>query len=292
MKGLSWGSVYPKFGNMAVIAIAYSAIAPLMLGFSTIGFYLYYLSYRHNLVYVIQTKIDTKGAAYSLALQHILTGVYISELCLIGLFGARSAAGPTVLMVILLLGTIVYHIIFNRIVGPLEKYPPIQFASESAEREEQAPLLAAEEGHGQSTDPGNSPPHNTSLVLKYGQGKLPTSIIKPIARFLEPHAFYSPDDLKAWFHEPMRDSSSSEDLPTYTEDQLKNAYVNPGMTSKTPKLWLAKDRLGLSKREIEENEKVGITSTDEGATVDKDGNLSWDHEDWTNTPVWKEPVNY
>ena len=44
MRGTPWGSWLPKFTNLFVIAIAYACIAPLVLGFATIGIFLYYLS--------------------------------------------------------------------------------------------------------------------------------------------------------------------------------------------------------------------------------------------------------
>ena len=102
MKGTPWASWYPKFTTFLVIAIAYSCIAPLVLGFAAVGLFFYYLSYKYNMIYVIQTKVDTKGEAYKRALQHIPTGIYIAELCLIGLFGLRKAGAQTALMVVLL----------------------------------------------------------------------------------------------------------------------------------------------------------------------------------------------
>merc|ERR1711981_1415431 len=86
LAGLGWGSVYPKFTNLAVIAISYSCIAPLVLGFATIGLGLLYLVYRHNFLYVYDNNIDTKGMAYAKALQQLTVGVYLAEFCLIGLF--------------------------------------------------------------------------------------------------------------------------------------------------------------------------------------------------------------
>ncbi len=61
MKGISWFNVYPKFTNLAVIAIVYSCIAPLVLGFAGIGVFLLYSAYRYNLLYVVQVKTETRG---------------------------------------------------------------------------------------------------------------------------------------------------------------------------------------------------------------------------------------
>lgn len=48
----SWGSDYPRWTNLGVIAISYAIIAPLVLGFATVGMGLIYLAYRYNMLYV------------------------------------------------------------------------------------------------------------------------------------------------------------------------------------------------------------------------------------------------
>lgn len=57
----------PHQGNNVVdvcLAITYSIISPLVLGFATIGMYLIYLAYRYNLLFVFNCTIDTKGLIY------------------------------------------------------------------------------------------------------------------------------------------------------------------------------------------------------------------------------------
>lgn len=46
----SWGSEYPRWTNLGVIAISYAIIAPLVLGFATVGMGLIYLAYRYNMM--------------------------------------------------------------------------------------------------------------------------------------------------------------------------------------------------------------------------------------------------
>lgn len=297
MKGISWGSVYPKFVNMAIIgqtlipqepfpyfanyflAIAYSCIAPLVLGFATVGIYLYYLSYRYNLMFVIQTKVDTKGEAYARALQHLLTGVYLSELCLIGLFGVHKATGPSILMAVLLVVTIIYHVALNRYLKPLERYLPPDLQPE----DEETPLLMADDETALNGDDN----HPESRVRRAAHGRVPEKVLNPIAQFLEPHVFESHQALKSWFEDPQGDEP-----PTYTDEEIRTAYLNPALTSKTPKLWLVKDVMGVSKREIEKNEEAGITSTDAGASLDEKNNIRWNQEDLSEAPIFKLPVRY
>lgn len=46
LKNIAWGKVYPKFTNFLIIALVYSCISPLVLGFATIGLSLFYCSYK------------------------------------------------------------------------------------------------------------------------------------------------------------------------------------------------------------------------------------------------------
>jgi hypothetical protein len=279
-KGIGWGSVYPKFTNMAIIAIAYSTIAPLVLGFACMGLWLFYLSYRYNLLYVIETKVDTKGECYRRALQHIMIGVYLSELSLIGLFSAREAPGPSIVMVVLLGVTVTYHVTVDRILEPLEKNLPTERVDWD-DGEEEAPLLADDEG--------NDRPRlsSQSRITRYGEGLLPMSLLMLIAKFLEPQVFESPQILKSWLRE-IEDEEESE-VPSYTDDEIKNAYLKPALTSKTPRLWLVHDEAGVSRKEIEENEKAGISSTDEGAVFDSNNKIVWSLGE---APIFKKAVRY
>ena len=266
MKGIGWGSVYPKFANLAVIAIAYSCIAPLILGFAAIGFRLFYLSYKHNLLYVIQVKVEARGICYALALQQLMTGVYLAELCLFGLFTLRSAPGPAALMMILLIMTVLYHVIVNRYLGPMEKYLSLE---EPSSDEETRALLS------------------DARKLRRPE-KLPVRLLDPLAWLLEPRVFPSKDDLRPYLQDPTDD----DDIPHYSDEEVRNAYLNPALTSKTPKVWIPRDFHGVSKNECSENETAGLPTTDEGAQLDRDGKLVWDKDDFSTVPIFKLPKKY
>jgi hypothetical protein len=67
--------------------------------------------------------------------------------------------------------------------------------------------------------------------------------------------------------------------------------LNPTLTSKTPKLWIPSDPLGLSKEEIRQNEDVEIVTTDEGAEVREDGKMIWNHH-FEKVPIFNLPKVY
>ncbi|KAJ5111677.1 hypothetical protein NUU61_001566 [Penicillium alfredii] len=122
--GLQWGTIYPCISLLVVIGIAYSCVAPLVLGFGAIGMSLFYSAYRYNALCVLHTTVDTKGLGFACALQHITTGCYLLILCLIGVFAMGATAnpvalGPTILMLVFLVVVAVYHISLNTAIRPL-----------------------------------------------------------------------------------------------------------------------------------------------------------------------------
>jgi hypothetical protein len=56
---------------------------------------------------------------YPRAWKHLLTGIYLAEICMLGLFGLQNAFGPLLLMIVLLIVTILVHMSLNDAMGPL-----------------------------------------------------------------------------------------------------------------------------------------------------------------------------
>ena len=276
MKGTPWASWYPKFTNFLVIAVAYACIAPLVLGFAAIGLFIYYVAYRYQLLYVCSTKTDTKGESYKRALQQMPTGIYIAQLCLIGLFSARKAALQTTLMVVLLVITAIINFIMDRALRPLELYLGVDAW------QEQESEIAQEDGIDEND---TAAVHAATHGRRLGLNKLPGDGPKLFSDLFDSIVSKAREETDSW----LRNSAArEEDTPPMKEEELKKAYLSPAMTSKTPKLWIPKDSLGISKQEIEQNQSEGITTTDEAAEIDEDGKLQWDHR-FENVPIFSMP---
>ncbi|KUJ08233.1 DUF221-domain-containing protein, partial [Mollisia scopiformis] len=130
LRRIHWGSVYPVFTNMGIIAISYSLIAPIVLAVAAIGLSIVYITYRYNLLYVYSSNLDTRGLCYPRALKQTLTGVYLAEICLIGLFGIKGAYGPVVLTFGLVIFTALFHVSLNDALSPLLYNLPRTLAAE------------------------------------------------------------------------------------------------------------------------------------------------------------------
>ncbi|RYO55114.1 putative membrane protein [Alternaria tenuissima] len=283
----SWGSEYPKWVNLAVIGITYSGIAPLILGFATVGFTLIYIAFRYNFLYVYETNLDTKGEAYQKALRQLLTGVYLSEICLIGLFAIATAdniqaVGPLAIMCVLLFLTIVF-----------------QFTLKFALKHEEARLAYTdpspahgglkghiEDGmHAQNGEKVNTTDATPSYAPK------PTRMPMFLRKMFNPekHSIHNLSaSLDQFYHQPQ------EPLPIEIQ---KRAFFNPSVTSPTPVLWIVRDDMGISQREIRDTQKIvpGLIMTDEQATFNEKGKVSWDGVENGHSreaPVFDERIVY
>ncbi|GME26636.1 putative duf221 domain-containing protein [Neofusicoccum parvum] len=329
-----YGSECAKWANLAVIAISYSCIAPLVLGFATIGFIFIYLAMRYNFFYVFDTEIDTKGAFYAQALQQLTVGIYIAELCLIGLFSTRihselSANGPLILMVILFFATILYQYLMRETLTPLTELLPrnllaeteadyeARVSSESATASNQQhdannkaknkpkadtrndaaasrhpetqPLLQPDHAarEGRTSHRAGSLTHPRRINDIYGHEKYKKAKDN-MQRWFAPHS-QSPAALAATMHPSLR-----EPVPPYPEDVAKLAFVNPAITREPPTLWIVRDEMRISEREIGEcrREVEGLDVRDDGAWLDGKNVVRWDEERLRDMPLWKGRVVY
>jgi hypothetical protein len=285
MSGPTWGSEFPKWTNLAVIAITYSGIAPLVLGFAVIGFTLMYIAFRYNFLYVYEANIDTKGAAYQKAMKQVLVGCYLSELCLIGLFGISTAdnkmsAGPLAIMCLLLALTIIFQLTLGK-----------------ALRNEEARLAYADPSpfNGHHEDGLNGA--NAEKTMPAKEGEAPTHAPKATRIPLFLRKLINPErnsihnlsaSLDQFYHKPQ------DPLPVEIQ---KRAFFNPSVTSPTPVIWIVHDDMGISQREIMDTKKVvpELHITDEQATFNEKGKVYWkgvDDGHSREAPVFEERIVY
>lgn len=114
-----WGGVYPIFTNMGVIALTYAFIAPLVLVFAAGGMFVTQIVWKYNLMYVIDSDMDTKGLFYPRALMHLVIGLYLAEICLIGIFALKAAYTSVALMVLFFVFTGLVHFSLGDAIAPL-----------------------------------------------------------------------------------------------------------------------------------------------------------------------------
>lgn len=292
LSGLGWGTVFPAYTNITVIALTYSIIAPLVLLFATIGLSLLYFAYRYNLLFVYNENIDTKGLVYPRALYQTMTGVYLAEIVLIGLFALRGTIGPTILMIAFLVFTVLFHMALSEAVDPLLRFLP-KSLEDVEERllsaEDGAPLQegvfpAASPSGDDANDGGNAKEGGSSLpnpaALVTGQLKK----VGVIAKFLQPEKHTDYLELRKVI---------PRDFPEirYTPEEEQNAYYHPSVVSVPPALWFPRDAGGVSAQECAHTGEI-IECGDDGAVIDEvTGKMTRDEESsvppgWQPLPVY------
>jgi hypothetical protein len=288
-----WGSEYPKWINLGVIAITYCGIAPLILGFATIGFILVYIAFRYNFLYVYETQIDTKGDSYQKALRQLMTGVYLSEACLIALFAINTgqnvqAAGPLAIMVALLVLTLIFQFSLKFALkheeARLAYTDPTGFPTHGNVDAEKAHAHNSHHQNSQHADAnGNQTPEHHTPKASRMPGFL-RKIFNP-----EKHSIHALSaSLDKFYHTPQ------EPLPIEIQ---KRAFFNPSVTSPTPILWIVRDDMGISQREMQDCMKAvpGLRVTDEQSGFNEKGKAYWEGVDEgkaREAPVFEERIVY
>jgi hypothetical protein len=237
---------------------------------------LFYLAYRYNILFVTDSQIDTKGLLYPRALQQTLTGVYLAEVCLIGLFGIAKTPGPLVCMVFFLIFTILYHFSLNAALDPLLYSLP-----KSLEAEEESLVAALEAGTRNGSED----------IKEKGSGEVSTSTPAPVkkpnmfSKFFAPHIYSDYATLRQLVPHGLLDANNM-----YEELVAENAYYPPSVTAELPLLWIPRDEMGVSAQEVQHTSKI-LPITDEGVTLNEKNKLVWDAEG-ARPPLWTPKVYY
>jgi hypothetical protein len=102
-----------------------------------------WIAQRYNMLYVTRFKLDTGGLLYPRAINQTFTGLYVMELCLIGLFflvrdnnGNAACIPQAIIMIASIFLTAGYQVLLNWSFGPLLLHLPITFEDEAVLRDE------------------------------------------------------------------------------------------------------------------------------------------------------------
>ena len=253
-----------------------------------------YLAFRYNCFFTLGTTVSTHGLSYARALQQITVGIYLSELCLIGLFAISSGQskftlGPLVIMVIFLVATILWHLQMRKALRKLTvSLPSTLMAGEY-------PNLHgdAEKGHLNGKD-ATGPPDNYQVLSAQHEGApaASRSLVGRIKTFFMPTKYDSAATLSKHILSPHL----AAPVRPYTERERAEAYLHPALSMRRQVVWVPRDQYGLSRQEVHASrETIGhdaFAMTDDAAWFDDKGKIQWDQRDVTKTPVWVDEPKY
>ncbi|KAG7661895.1 uncharacterized protein J8A68_004590 [[Candida] subhashii] len=293
---IKWGTVFPIFTQLACITLTYSVISPLIILFACAMFFLIYIAYCYNLTYVFVESPDVRGMHYPKALFQTFTGIYIGQICMLGIFIVGQGWGPIVLQAIGLLATVFCHLHLKegfdhlleeipvdcmRALDGVSDTPSYSGYSEYEEkvlrprRKVQEPRLqeSVDEKKGGSVHSEDLESNEESyhvgtthvpLLADRDFKKLESK--NPIIRFLRPDIFLN-------FRHTKRVLPVSYNMEPEEEDN-KHAYDPPAISAKCPSVWIPKDKMGLSDIEIERLKGI-VDISNENTAFDETGNFTF-----------------
>lgn len=229
-----------------------------------------------------------------------MTGVYLAEICMIGLFGASVAIIQLILMIVFLVFTILFHMSLNTALDPLLYNMPQSLLAEEACRSD---LESGRSARGTLATEGVITKNSTAESSASGGGQEQekyaggddslTGITSPapkgnfFQRFMKPWVYCNYEAMRKLVpHHP--DEMNFDEI--YTPEVIRHAYLPPCVGSEAPILWIPEDQAGISKQEVAHSSEA-IPITDEGCLLDEKNNLIWD-EEGSRPPVWVEKVPF
>jgi len=274
LKILNYGTVFPIYTNLLVISMTYLLIAPWVPAFAAIGLSLFYFAYRYNILFVYDTGPDTKGLLYPRAMQQLFVGLYIGEVCIIGLIATaiggdfKGAIGPLILMIILLIFTALYNISLNSAMAPLLQFLPKDLDAE----ERRLRAITKTESNGEEKIANKDDPL-TELDRPITAVDTPSATKKPnmLTKFLKPHIYADYAYMRSLMPTEMLEEQEMDDV------LVKDAYLPPSVWAEVPRLVIPRDPAGISGPEVLESGKV-IPITDAGATLDEKNKIVVDDD--------------
>lgn len=122
----SFSVLYPGFLFVALIALAYAMIAPLIMGFAAVTFLLIWVAYKYTFVYVLQPKkTDARGRNYAMAMFQLFAALYLAEVTLTAMFVFSKNWACVALEGFWILVTAICHVWFKWKFIPLFDAVPI-----------------------------------------------------------------------------------------------------------------------------------------------------------------------
>lgn len=252
---MAWGTTYPVYEVLTIISLAYSIISPLISLFTFVSFLMLYLAYMNTLNYINGIGTDMMGKNYPRALFHLMVGIYLGEICLIGLFAVSKTWGCIILEVIFLGGTVLFHVQMNIAFDKLIKILPNTFMRPlDGESETVSWKNPKVRGDDDDNDNEKSPfinndKINEPLIIE-GSDFNESEENNLILRYIQPWKFVNYRDLKDYIPESYWVSFADE------EDEKGIDYECPDLRAKCPTVWIPCDPMGLSKIQIAQFEGI------------------------------------
>lgn len=233
--------------------------------FAVLTFCLFWIVYRYNTLYVTKFRLDTGGLLFPTAINQLFTGVYVMEMCLIGLFflvrdqhDHVACKGQAIGMIVVLAITIGYQYLLNDAFDPLFRYLPITLEGEATRRDEEFALVQRRkfrlDDNGMMTF---KPQQVKQSCTDWARSRpLANGEKQPTTERKLDHFQRKDEESQEPTHPAARTLFSHikndlEDLTPAERNRLvQRAFQHEALRTKRPVVWLPRDDLGISDDEV------------------------------------------
>lgn len=110
----NYGAEYPMHILVAILAMVYSTIAPIVLYCALIYFVLGYICVKYQILFMRRNKYDSGGQLWPVVFNRIITGLIIAQITLVGVFSLKLAPFQAALSVPLPLVSLLFMDVVNK----------------------------------------------------------------------------------------------------------------------------------------------------------------------------------
>lgn len=270
---VAWGTTFPLFTLLVSITLAFSIISPMILLFAAFAMCLVYIAYCHNLTYCFVETPDARGSHYPKALFQTFSGLYLGQICLLGLFVVGKGWGPIVIQAIGLGFTLLAHYYLQQAFGrlltvtPVDCMRPLDGYSEtpsfSGDTDYEKKVVFKKHGQASQDDLNdeaeveNDVKRDLEEKVHNGLSLVPlladrdfktTNHLNMFVRYIRPDVYLNYRNAKR-----MIPATYNIEPEVSTN---KHAFDQPVISAKMPVLWIPQDPYGWSKQEIAKSSGV------------------------------------
>ncbi|GLT72408.1 hypothetical protein SLA2020_443460 [Shorea laevis] len=106
---IGFNSGEPRIQLYFLLGLVYAAVTPLLLPFIIVFFGFAYIVFRHQIINVYNQEYESAAAFWPDVHGRVITGLVISQICLMGLLATKEAAQSTPFLIALPVLTICFH---------------------------------------------------------------------------------------------------------------------------------------------------------------------------------------
>ncbi|KAI9271894.1 hypothetical protein BDA99DRAFT_501259 [Phascolomyces articulosus] len=303
---INLGTLIPSHTVIFVLGLLYSTIAPLILPFVCLFFYLTYFIYLYQFLYLYEMEYESGGLAFPRAIRHVYIGLFTWQLTMIGLLAIQKALPQMIIMIITLVVSIFGLALYDKAFKPLFKYLPIQpeedekkavtttkshqtgssffsTGSNILEEEDDKKILTHDDGV-TTTQGEEDDQFDTNLAMsKDGLVRRKNGHVKSSKR--ESVGVVDAYNARAQLQKRIHDdpahpsSSSTHDDGVSQEMAVSSArlmyevqsYMHPSMYRRQPTVWLPEDDIGITEHEMGQLKELNIRTSNFGAKAEHAG---------------------